>query len=83
MTQSDLAKLADTTNATISNMESGRSRQVRKILYARIVRVLFGTAPREDDLDAVHREIIEELSHLTLGNARLALDMVRALATRK
>lgn len=66
--QDVLAKRIGVSPATISNVESGRSRQVRRPVYAAIVRALkLESATEKDDKanEAAFRNLVEVVSDLT------------------
>lgn len=82
--QYDLADKSGLTQGAISGFESGRSKQVYKIVYARIYRALFG--PGEDVVTAepdTWLKIVEGSVDLDEDQRRAVLTMVEQLARRK
>ena len=66
--QKDVAKRIGVTAPTISNIETGRHPQIRKAVYADLLRVLFRSQDTETNAasDAAFRSIVEDLVDLDL-----------------
>lgn len=80
--QEDLAERAGCSPATISNLESGRSSQVRKKVYARIRRSL--REPKvaisaTDESDATFRKIVDDALDLTEKDLRVVAALIDSL----
>lgn len=82
--QYDLADKSGLTQGAISGFESGRSKQVYKVVYARIYRALFG--PSEEIVAAepdTWLRIVEGSVDLDEDQRRAVLAMVEQLTKRK
>jgi transcriptional regulator with XRE-family HTH domain len=80
--QEDVAERAGCSTGTISNLESGRSTQVRRKVYARIRRVLRGKAvtPVMDEADeAMFRELVDGMIDLEGRDLRTVAALVNSL----
>lgn len=79
----DLAARVGVTAATISNLETGRSKQVKKTVYAKIYRVLFGSpetaAAVAQDKDASYRKIVEGALELDEHQQKAVADLIDSL----
>ena len=67
MRQEDLAAKVGVVAATISNLEGGRSKQVKRVVYAAVIRALKiaeGTATSSDSIEDNYRRIVDGASHL-------------------
>lgn len=81
--QRELAKRAHLTQGTVSNFESGRSKQIVRKVYAQLHRALFGpdgdTVPGESD---TWLEIVEGSADLDESQKQAVLAVVRSLRKR-
>jgi transcriptional regulator with XRE-family HTH domain len=79
--QEDLAKKAGTTAATISNIESGRTRQPKKVIFVRIMQALkLGNDATSDDVAVQLQRIAEDITTLDtvgIGAVRNLLDVLK------
>ncbi len=77
--QEDLATRVGVTTATISNFESGRSRQIRKTVYAKIKRTLRvsddTSAPNDDEF----ARVVEDLIDLDARGMRAVVALIDSL----
>ena len=83
LTQAQLAARAGVTNGTISNVESGKSKQVRKAVYAAIVRALKAKGGTTLDEDAKQSETFQKFvavaADLTAEQLEVLLPLVENL----
>jgi transcriptional regulator with XRE-family HTH domain len=76
--QKVLAGRVGASQATISNLESGRHPQISKTLYAKLVR-LFGQPEGTTEVDQTFRELVDDLAPLGEANLKAVRDLVKAL----
>lgn len=85
--QEDLAMRVGVTPATISNLEGTRSKQIKKTVYAKIYRVLFGRRDANEtiavDKDAAFREIVEGALDLDETKQRAVAELIKNLKGTK
>lgn len=83
LTQAQLGKKAGLTAGTISNVESGRSKQVRKVVYAKILRALKLKATNAPEVEVVSAEVfgslVEDLAVLSPENTDVVVRLVASL----
>ncbi len=81
LTGKELARLVGVTAATISNLETGRSKQIRKIVYAKIRRALKATETRASnaEMDEFFRMLVEEAIDLDADQAATAISIIKTL----
>lgn len=79
--QRELATRVGVTPATISNIETGRSKQVRKSVYAAVLRVLSrkDSAPAASGSDEVLKQLVEGMLELDDEKQRMVLGIVNSL----
>ncbi|MBX3159095.1 MAG: helix-turn-helix transcriptional regulator [Deltaproteobacteria bacterium] len=82
MQQDELARLANTTAGTISNLESGRSKQVKRIVYFKVLKVLKLEELKQPTNEAgdLVEQIVEGAAHLTADELRPIAELVKSLA---
>jgi transcriptional regulator with XRE-family HTH domain len=84
LTQPQLATAINVAAATISNLEGGRSRQVRRTVYAAAVRHLFGTqVPVAQGGEDLYKRIVEGLAVITESDRAIIDGLVTSLKNRK
>jgi transcriptional regulator with XRE-family HTH domain len=86
MQQDELARLAKTTPATISNLEGGRSKQVRRVVYFKVLQVLKLEEMKQPTSEAgeLLEQIVEGAAQLDVEALKQVEGMVKLLAkTRK
>lgn len=82
LTQSEIAVKVGVTAATISNLETGRHPQVRKTVYAKILRVLklAKAAPDASPAnDETYKALVDEVIDLDGGEQALVIAYVKHL----
>lgn len=79
--QKGLARRAGVTAATISNLEGGRSKQIRKTVYAKVLRALRSpdAAPSETH-DRVVAIILDATAALDLRDTEMVAELAQRLA---
>lgn len=81
--QEDLALKASVTAATISNLESGRSNQLKRDVYARIVRALKADDSTPDPgADEFIKSVLDGLVGLSPAEKKVVNDLVISLKNR-
>jgi len=83
--QEDLAGRVPCSPATISNLESGRSRQVKRVVYANVIRALKigeGTAPAAESNESFNR-IVEGASELDADDQTTIERMIDSLRKKR
>lgn len=84
LTQPQLATAIDVAPATISNLESGRSRQVRRSVYADVVRHLFGKQdPAAHASEDLYKQLVEGLAAMTDADRSIVAGLITSLQNRK
>lgn len=81
LTQGQLAKRIGVTPATISNIETGRHPQVKKTVYAKLVRALFGKDDRQatETSDLVFTDLVASTMDLSVDQQLALLAIARTL----
>lgn len=83
MHQDEIAARVGVAPATISNLETGRSKQVKKVVYAKIYRALYGAAPSVEataiDKDEAYRRIVEGALELNEGEQAAVAALIEKL----
>ena len=83
-TQGDLAKRAGVTPATISNIESGRTDQPRRVVYSAVMRALkLGDQTPQPATDEAYRRIVDGASDLDEGLLEAVADFIDKLRKPK
>ena len=80
--QEDLAARVPCAPATISNLESGRSKQVKRVVYASVIRALKigeGSATSNEGNDESFRRIVDGASELDADGLQVVEQMIEAL----
>lgn len=80
--QEELAARAGCSHATISNLETGRSRQVKRVVMSRIMRALRSPVD-EEPLSSATRDFIEgELDYLDERGLQAVMAVIVAMRAR-
>lgn len=81
--QEDIAERIGVTPATISNFESGRSRQIRKAVYAKLKRALRVVEDSPAQLDEDFVQLVDDLVELDPNDQSVVAALIDSLKKRR